>query len=79
MSISLLVENSGPESGLTPYLLSYKKQGVSHAISIEFFDQKALDNFFNNPITIPAKNKIVSIAENGYQGIIGFDLENVDI
>lgn len=57
----------------------HNMQGVSHAISIDFVDQKALDNFFNNPITIPAKKKIVNIAENGYQGIIGFDLENADI
>jgi hypothetical protein len=54
-------------------------QGVSHAISIDFVDQNALDNFFANPITVPAKNKIVNIAENGYQGIIGYDLENVEI
>lgn len=57
----------------------HNMQGVSHAISIDFVDQKALDNFFNSPITIPAKNKIVNIAESGYQGIIGFDLENAEI
>lgn len=57
----------------------HNMQGVSHAISIDFVDQKALDNFFNNPITVPAKNKVINIAENGYKGIIGFDLENAEI
>jgi hypothetical protein len=57
----------------------HNMQGISHAISIDFFDQKSLDNFFNNLITIPAKRKIVNITENCYQEIIGFDLENVDI
>lgn len=54
-------------------------QGVTHAVSIDFFDQDSLDNFFNNPITHPAKETIIRIAENGYNGIIGFDLENKDI
>lgn len=54
-------------------------QEVSHAISIDFFDQSMLDNFFSDPITHPAKNEIVKIAENGYSGIIGFDLENKEI
>src|SRR5580704_10181154 len=54
-------------------------QGVSHAISIDFFDEKALDNFFNNPIALPAKDRIIKIAENDYDGIVGFDLENTEI
>jgi hypothetical protein len=52
---------------------------ISHAISIDFIDKNALDNFFNNPVTHPAKNEIVKIAEGGYEGLIGFDLENKDI
>lgn len=54
-------------------------QDISHAISIDFVDQNALDNFFHNPVTLTAKNKIVNIALNGYQGIIGFNLENTNI
>lgn len=53
--------------------------GATHCISIDFTDQKALDEFFNNPITHPAKSAIVNITENGYDGIVGFDLENPNI
>lgn len=53
-------------------------QGMSHAISIDFVDQAALDDFFNNAVTHPAKDGIVKIAENGYNGIIAFDLENLE-
>lgn len=38
-----------------------------------------LKNFFQNPVTHPAKNAIVRIALNGYNGIVGFDLENKEI
>ena len=58
---------------------THSMRGVSHTISIDFVDQEALDNFFNNPVTYPAKNSIVKITENGYNGIVGFDLENKDI
>lgn len=50
--------------------------GVTHAISIDFKDENARDDFFHNPVTHPAKDLVVNIAENGYKGIIGFDLEN---
>ena len=53
--------------------------GATHCISIDFTDQQALDEFFNNPITHPAKKAIVDITENGYDGIVGFDLENSSI
>jgi hypothetical protein len=54
-------------------------QGVTHTVSIDFIDESALKDFFENPITHTAKDLIVKISENGYQGIIGFDLENADI
>jgi hypothetical protein len=49
---------------------------VSHAISIDFADQDALNQFFKDPITHPAKEGIVNIAEGGYEGLVGFDLED---
>jgi hypothetical protein len=59
---------------------SYKMHmGVSHTVSIDFVDENALENFFQNPVTHPAKNAIVRIALNGYNGIVGFDLENKEI
>lgn len=51
-------------------------QGVTHAVSIDFFNEQALEDFFVNPATKTAKELVVKIAENGYKGIIGFDLEN---
>jgi uncharacterized protein (DUF1330 family) len=47
---------------------------VSHSIIIDFEDKNALNTFFNDPITHPAKNDIVNIAEGEYAGIVGFDL-----
>ena len=47
----------------------------THAFSIDFKDQAAYDNFLQNPITHPAKDGIVNIVENGYDGLMGFDLE----
>lgn len=50
--------------------------GASHCISIDFTDNNALDSFFENPATYPAKMAIVNITEKGYNGIVAFDLEN---
>lgn len=47
----------------------------THAISIDFKDEDALDRFFNDPITHPAKDSIVNIVDGGYDGIIGFELK----
>ena len=59
---------------------SYKiHMGVSHTVSIDFVDENALEDFFQNPVTHPAKNAIIKIAVNGYNGIVGFDLENKEI
>lgn len=52
---------------------SFFSEAVSHGISIDFVDQTALERFFKDPITHPAKDAIVKIAEGGYDGIIGFD------
>lgn len=48
-------------------------EGISHGISIDFVDQNALDQFFKDSVTHPAKEAVVSVAEGGYKGIIGFD------
>lgn len=45
----------------------------THGFSIGFKDQKAYDTFLNDPLTHPAKDGIVNIAEGGYDGIVGFD------
>lgn len=59
------------------FFFSYKMlQGVTHAVSIDFMDENALEDFFVNPATKTAKDLVVKIAENGYKGIIGFDLTN---
>lgn len=49
--------------------------GVSHAVSIDFKDKAALQQFFEDPVTHPAKNAVVNVAEGGYEAIVGFDLE----
>jgi len=46
----------------------------THGFSMDFKDQAAYDLFLNDPITHSAKNSIISIAEGGYDGIVGFDL-----
>lgn len=62
------------------FFFTYKMlQGVTHAVAIDFKDENALEDFFENPVTKPAKELVVKIAENGYKGIIGFDLENAEI
>lgn len=61
------------------FFASNMAQGFTHAISIDFTDQQALDVFFSDPLTHPAKNAIINIAENGYDGIVGLDLENREI
>jgi len=62
------------------FFFTYKMlQGVTHAVSIDFMNENALEDFFVNPATRTAKELVVKIAENGYKGIIGFDLENEQI
>lgn len=62
------------------FFFTYKMlQGASHCISIDFKGENALEDFFVNPITSHAKDLVVKVAENGYEGIIGFDLENENI
>lgn len=62
------------------FFFTYKMlMGVTHAISIDFTDENALEEFFHNPVTKIPKDLVVKIAENGYKGIIGFDLQNDNI
>jgi hypothetical protein len=46
----------------------------THAISIDFENEKSLQTFFTDSITHPAKNQIVAIVEGGYDAIIGFEI-----
>lgn len=50
--------------------------GATHCISIDFINRQALEDFFNNPALLAAKEGIVAVAEGGYEGIVAFDLEN---
>lgn len=62
------------------FFFTYKMlQGATHAVSIDFKDEDALEDFFINPATKNAKDLVIKIAEGGYKGIIGFDLENKEI
>lgn len=54
-------------------------RGATHCISIDFTNRQALEDFFNNPALLAAKESIVAIAEGGYEGIVAFDLENPSI
>ena len=47
----------------------------THAFSIDFKDREAVNSFLSDPITHPAKEGIVNIADGGYKGLVGFDLE----
>ena len=47
----------------------------THAFSIDFKDREAVNSFLNNPVTHPAKEGIINIADGGYEGLVGFDLE----
>lgn len=52
---------------------------ASHCISIDFMDRQALTEFFDDPLMLEAKKKIVRITEGGYGAIVAFDLENAGI
>jgi hypothetical protein len=47
----------------------------THGFSIDFESFHALNQFFTDPVTHPLKDKIVEIAEGGYDAIIGFDFK----
>jgi hypothetical protein len=49
------------------------KSLFTHGFSIDFESHEALNQFFNDPITHPIKDKIIEVAEGGYDAIIGFD------
>lgn len=46
----------------------------THGFSIDFKDDDSYKDFFENPITEPAKGCIVNITEDGMDGIFGFDM-----
>jgi hypothetical protein len=46
------------------FFFTYKMlQGVTHAVSIDFMNENALEDFFVNPVTRTAKELVVKIAE----------------
>jgi hypothetical protein len=47
----------------------------THAFSIDFKDNAAMQSFLTDAITHPAKDAILNIAEGGSAGLVGFDLE----
>ena len=42
-------------------------------------EYKALEDFFNDPSLLDAKNEIVKITDGGYESVVAFDLENPNI
>jgi len=46
----------------------------THGFSIDFIDETARNNFLNNALSIPAKEKILAITERGYKGLGGFEI-----
>lgn len=49
---------------------------ITHGFSIDFVHAEAYSAFLHDPVTHPAKQGIINIAENGYEGLFGFDLGN---
>jgi hypothetical protein len=45
-----------------------------YGFSIDFVHEEAYNQFLSDPITHPAKQAIINIAINGYEGIFGFDM-----
>jgi len=48
-----------------------------YGFSIDFKDENAYNTFLNDPITHPAKNALINMIEDGYEGIYGFDVGRV--
>lgn len=47
---------------------------ITHGFSIDFAHEEAYSAFLTDPVTHPAKNCIVNITENGFEGLFGFDI-----
>lgn len=45
-----------------------------YGFSIDFAHEEAYNQFLTDPITHPAKQAIINITINGYEGIFGFDM-----
>jgi len=48
-----------------------------YGFSIDFEDEDAYSNFLNNPVTHPAKEALLKMVINGYEGLYGFDTGRV--
>lgn len=46
----------------------------THGFSIDFKDDEAYKDFFENPVTEPAKGCIINITEDGLDGVYGYDV-----
>jgi hypothetical protein len=57
------------------YFHERKGEGYfSHGFSIDFVDENAYKDFFENPVTQPAKVSIINISIGGLEGMVGFDI-----
>lgn len=45
-----------------------------YGFSIDFADEEAYELFLKDPAAHPAKNAIINMTVNGYEGIYGFDI-----
>src|SRR5262245_6370040 len=50
------------------------KDHFTHGFSIDFEDEKAYENFLNDPLAIPAKNSISNISYNEDVGLYSFNI-----
>lgn len=48
-----------------------------YGFSIDFKDENAYNTFLNDTITHPAKDALINIIVDGYEGIYGFDVGRV--
>ena len=48
-----------------------------YGFSIDFQDENAYSAFLNDPVTHPAKDALINIIVDGYEGIYGFDVGRV--
>jgi hypothetical protein len=48
-----------------------------YGFSIDFENEDAYSNFLNNPVTNPAKEAMLKMIVDGYDGLYGFDVGRV--
>ncbi|MDR3491317.1 MAG: Dabb family protein [Gammaproteobacteria bacterium] len=73
LSLTGKLEGVTAITGGTCHFHEVGEHNFSHGFSIDFDNKAARDAFVNDPITWPVKEHLISIAEGGNAGIIGFD------